>query len=51
MLTTPLASVRSIPCASSFSGDKDPSTPTKLKALAICVIKAEHAHHLSMIAK
>jgi len=35
-------SVCSIPRASSFTGDKDPSTPTELKALAASVIKAEH---------
>ncbi|KIL59813.1 hypothetical protein M378DRAFT_84610 [Amanita muscaria Koide BX008] len=42
-------SVCSIPRASSFSGDKDPSTPTELSALAVAVIKAEHEHYLSTI--
>jgi hypothetical protein len=54
MLTTgtpSLASVRSLPRASFFSGNKDPSTPTELKALAADIIKEEHEHYLSVISQ
>jgi hypothetical protein len=52
MLTTPsLTNVLSIPCASTFSRDKDPSTPTELKVLAAGIIKAEHEHYLLIISQ
>jgi len=44
-------SARSVPRASHFSGDKDPSTPTELKALAVEVVEAEHERFLSMISQ
>jgi len=45
-------SVRSIPRASSFSGeDNDPSTPAELKTLAAKVIKEEHECYLSKISR
>ena len=46
----PLASVRSIPRASSFSGqDNDPSTPAELKTLTAKIVKEEHEYYLSKI--
>jgi hypothetical protein len=47
MLTTPpLASVKSIPRISPFTGHEDPSTAAELKALAAEIVKAENENYL-----